>query len=163
MILISNLKQRFISLNLVGVNANSFKSYSYIFRAGLSVEAQKSLDDNINLLRKKIYESNKKQFDVRVGEEDSRFEIQKNMKEAIDEENKKLYGKIKNSSEQALIKFTFDDKGQVKPAYQDIYNNIQSIIASQVSGETASIPHEGIETTIENYSQTPMSTVKNHE
>lgn len=143
----------FAGLNLVGVNANAFKSYAYIFRAGLSESAKSAITEQFKLLRTKI-------IDDKAGKLEDINKIEDpELKKATREVRDKLQAKIMGTSEDRLHQYVISSADNLKK-YATELSRIQEIINSQVMGDTAQIPHTETTETVEGYKDTPMSTLR---
>lgn len=129
----------FAGLNLVGASANSFKTYSYIFRAGLSVEDQQAVSA--------LYQEAKKIVHLNSLSD-------KIAEKTTDEQTTE---QIKNISDQSVINYI--QANLSNPGIKAIANKIAEIANKSVNTQ---IPHTGETSTIEQYPKTPMSRLINH-
>lgn len=140
----------FAGLNLVGVNANSFKSYAYIFRAGLSENTKKQKDEYIKQLKEAIIK------DAIPVVYESDVEEEKVRKKS---ETDSMKSKFRNASDESIYQYVFSDQNRIKK-YQSFIAQIQELISSQVIGEKAQIKHTAETRTIESYTDSPMSSLR---
>jgi len=118
----------FAGLNLVGVNANSFKAYSYIFRAGLSDSNRQALKDQYQLVKEIMV----------LNEKETEFKDRKNI--TADEALTRAASKISDAKAIAYIDANLSD-----PTIQEVANTIAEIANESVSEQ---IPHTDDPSTI---------------